>query len=163
MALMAITAMGASNQGTAMTPSTSNTEKPALRDRLRAHGLRPTRQRIAMARLLLDCGNRHVSADELFLEAQQAGVQLAYTTVYNILHQFTSAGLIREVVVEAGRTWFDTNIEPHIHVMHEDSGEIQDIAVDPGKMDLSEYFTLPAGKEICDVDIIIRVRNKKSD
>ncbi|MEX2008900.1 MAG: iron response transcriptional regulator IrrA, partial [Dongiaceae bacterium] len=85
---------------------------PAL-DRLKAAGLRPTRQRLALARLLFDRGDRHVSAEQLHDEAIGAKVPVSLATVYNTLHQFTSIGMLREVVVEAGRSYFDTNTSDH--------------------------------------------------
>ncbi len=77
--------------------------------RLREAGLRPTRQRLALGRLLFDGGDRHVTAEALHDEAQKAGVSVSLATVYNTLHQFTGAGLLREVVVDSSRTYFDTN------------------------------------------------------
>jgi len=69
-------------------------------ERLKAAGLRPTRQRLALAKLLLESGPRHVTAEELFHEARSAGIPVSLATVYNTLHQFTSVGLLREVVVD---------------------------------------------------------------
>src|ERR671928_2108479 len=80
-------------------------------DRLRQAGLRPTRQRLALARLLLDKGDRHVTAEQLHGEALGADIRVSLATVYNALHQFTAAGLLREVVVAPGRSYFDTNVE----------------------------------------------------
>ncbi|MEX0732710.1 MAG: iron response transcriptional regulator IrrA [Aquisalimonadaceae bacterium] len=134
----------------------------SIRNQLRALGLRPTRQRIAVARLLFSGEHRHLSAEELYNEAQAAGIRLAYTTVYNILHQFTQAGLIREVPVESGRTWFDTNIGSHVHLFDEDSGQIRDLELDSRQLELLRELHLPEDVEIRDVDIIVRVRKKKS-
>src|SRR5690348_12124416 len=82
--------------------------------RLRAAGLRPTRQRTALAELL-GSEHRHVSAESLLKDARKAGVPVSLATVYNTLHQFTDAGLLREVVVASGRTYFDTNTGDHQH------------------------------------------------
>lgn len=84
-------------------------------ERLRAAGLRPTRQRLALAKLLLGNGDRHVTAEQLYIEAAAAAMPVSLATVYNTLHQFTEAGLLREVVVEPGRSYFDTNIADHHH------------------------------------------------
>lgn len=124
--------------------------------RLRAAGLRPTRQRLALARLLFDDGDRHVSAEELHGQAAEAGVRVSLATVYNTLHQFTGAGLLREVVVDAGRTYFDTNIADHHHFFFEDSGRLQD--VDGASVALSALPEPPAGARIARVDVIIRVQ-----
>jgi Fur family iron response transcriptional regulator len=99
---------------------------PAI-DRLKSAGLRPTRQRLALARLLYDRGDRHVTAEQLHQEAASSNVRLSLATVYNTLHQFTSLGMLREVVVEPGRSYFDTSIGDHHHFFDEDSGELADI------------------------------------
>ncbi len=126
-----------------------------LIERLKAVGLRPTRQRLALAKLLFGPGNRHVSAERLHGEAVEAQVRVSLATVYNTLHQFTAAGLLREVVVEPGRSYFDTNVEDHHHFYFRDTGRIEDI---PGGglrvLDLPES---PAGTRIARVDIIVRV------
>jgi len=126
-------------------------------DRLRSVGLRPTRQRLALARLLLDGGDRHVSAEALHQEAQDAGVKISLATIYNTLHQFTQAGLLREVVVEPGRSYFDTNISDHHHFFHSDSGSLRDIPGDQVMMDLLP--DAPEGTKIERVDVIVRLRN----
>src|SRR5688572_20128468 len=86
-----------------------------IMQRLRAARLRPTRQRLALARLLFDGGDRHVTAEQLHGEATAAAIPVSLATVYNTLHQFTDAGLLREVVVEPGRSYFDTNADDHHH------------------------------------------------
>ena len=127
----------------------------SLIERLKGAGLRPTRQRLALARLLFERGDRHVTAEQLHCEAMSADVRVSLATVYNALHQFTRAALLREVVVEPGRSYFDTNTDDHHHFFHENSGELEDI---PGEhVVLSDLPTPPAGKSISRVDVIIRV------
>jgi Fur family iron response transcriptional regulator len=124
--------------------------------RLRSVGLRPTRQRLALARLLLENGDRHITAEQLHGEAMGADIQVSLATVYNTLHQFTEAGLLREVVVEPGRSYFDTNTTDHHHFFCDADGRLQDI---PGEEVMVSGFPLPPlGTEICRVDVIIRVR-----
>ena len=133
-------------------------EKPfsGLIERLRAAGLRPTRQRLALAKLLFDSGDRHLSAEQLHAEATAARVPVSLATVYNTLHQFTDAGLLREVVVEAGRSYFDTNTQDHHHFFHEDSGRLEDI---PGhEVGLQDVPAAPAGTRVSRVDVIIRLQ-----
>jgi Fur family iron response transcriptional regulator len=85
-------------------------------DRLKDTGLRPTRQRLALAKLLLEVGDRHVTAEQLHCEASDTGIKVSLATIYNTLHQFTKANLLREVVVESGRAYFDTNTNEHCHI-----------------------------------------------
>ena len=126
-----------------------------LIERLRAVGLRPTRQRLALARLLFDKGDRHVTAEQLHGEALAATVPVSLATVYNTLHQFIGAGLLREVVVNPGRSYFDTNVSDHHHFFYEDSGKLVDIPGD--RIDVSTVPSPPAGIAIRRVDVIIRV------
>jgi Fur family iron response transcriptional regulator len=119
-------------------------------------GLRPTRQRVALARLLFGSGDRHVTAEHLHCEALAASIAVSLATVYNTLHQFTSAGLLREVVVEPGRSYFDTNTQDHHHFFCESTGHLQDI---PGEMVMVGQLPQPPdGAEIRRVDVIIRIR-----
>ena len=126
-----------------------------LIERLKAAGLRPTRQRLALARLLQDGGDRHLSAEQLHEEALAAKVRVSLATVYNALHQFTAAGLLREVVVEPGRSYFDTNVEDHHHFYFEDSGRLEDIPGD--QVSLTNLPKPPKGSRLLRVDVIIRV------
>ena len=138
--------------------SSSRPFAPAL-DRLKTAGLRPTRQRLALARLLFDRGDRHVSAEQLHDEALAAKVRVSLATVYNTLHQFTSLGLLREVVVEAGRSYFDTNTSDHHHFFFEDSGLLQDI---PGhRVRVAALPAPPAGTHVSRVDVVVRVADDK--
>ncbi|MFI4987342.1 MAG: iron response transcriptional regulator IrrA [Alphaproteobacteria bacterium] len=127
--------------------------------RLRGAGLRPTRQRLALARLLFDKEDRHLSAEQLHAEAVAARVPVSLATVYNTLHQFTAAGLLREVVVEAGRSYFDTNTSEHHHFYHEDSGRLQDIA--GSELSVPTLPAPPEGSAVARVDVIVRLRNRK--
>jgi len=128
---------------------------PAI-DRLKSAGLRPTRQRLALARLLYDKGDRHVTAEQLHQEAGLANVRLSLATVYNTLHQFTSLGMLREVMVEPGRSYFDTNIGEHHHFFDEDTGELADI---PGEqVELAKLPSPPTGAKISRVDVIVRLK-----
>jgi Fur family iron response transcriptional regulator len=128
--------------------------------RLRGCGLRPTRQRVALARLLFHGGDRHVTAEQLHGEATSAAIRVSLATVYNTLHQFTTAGLLREVVVEPGRSYFDTNVDDHHHFYCETTGMLQDI---PGAaVMVSQLPGAPPGTEISRVDVIIRIRSQIS-
>jgi Fur family iron response transcriptional regulator len=128
---------------------------------LRSVGLRPTRQRLALARLLFDSGiDRHVTAEILHEEAMAAGARVSLATVYNTLHQFTDMGLLREVVVDCGRAYFDTNVGEHHHFFFESEGRLEDIPAD--QVHFAEIPKAPSGTEIAGVDVIIRVRGTPS-
>lgn len=124
-------------------------------DRLKAVGLRPTRQRLSLARLLFADGDCHVTAETLHGRAQEEGIKVSLATVYNTLHQFQAAGLLREVVVEPGRAYFDTNVADHHHFFHEGSGNLIDIPQEA--VTLGTLPTAPDGSRIARVDVIIRV------
>ena len=128
----------------------------ALR-KLKESGLRPTRQRIALARLLLESGPRHVTAEELFQEARTAGIPVSLATVYNTLHQFTAAGIMTEVVVGSGQSYFDTNPTSHYHYFDKSTGEIIDVPEEA-----IQFLRLPEpppGKVIDRIDVVVRIRS----
>jgi Fur family iron response transcriptional regulator len=127
-------------------------------ERLKRAGLRPTRQRLALTRLLFSQGDRHVSAEQLHAEAKSARVVVSLATVYNTLNQFTRAGLLREVVVEAGRSYFDTNTSDHHHVLAVATGSLMDIPA--GTLAVSGLPEVPAGLAIERVDVVVRLRPK---
>ena len=127
-------------------------------DRLKNAELRPTRQRLALAKLLLEEGDRHVTAEQLHGEARDAGIRVSVATVYNTLNQFTEAGLLREVVVDPGRAYFDTNTSEHHHFYTEESGTLEDIPGD--RVVLAAMPAVPPGKAIDRVDVILRLKAK---
>ena len=133
----------------------------AVDKRVREAGLRPTRQRIALADLLFAKGDRHLSAEELHEEATAAGVPVSLATVYNALHQFTQAGLLRILAVEGSKTYFDTNTSDHHHFYVEGENRIFDIA--SGPVTVSNLPEPPPGMEIAKVDIVVRLRPKRCD
>lgn len=124
-------------------------------ERLREADLRPTRQRLALARLLFDNGHRHVTAERLHEEAIGAHIRVSLATIYNTLHQFTEAGLLREIVVDYGRSYFDTNTGDHHHFFHEPSGRLEDIPA--GEVVVAEVPAAPDGTRIRRVDVIVRL------
>ncbi len=130
-------------------------------DRLRTAGLRPTRQRLALARLLFEAGDRHFTAEGLHGEAQAEQIPVSLATIYNTLHQFTAAGLLREVVVDSGRSYFDTNISDHHHFYDEAKGLLTDIPGD--QVSLTKLPDAPLGRKVARVDVIIRLEDETED
>ncbi len=124
-------------------------------DHLKDAGLRPTRQRLALARLLFAEGHRHISAEELFQEARNADIQVSLATIYNTLHQFTHAGLLREVPVDSGQSYFDTNVDHHHHFFVAETGEMMDIDTDAIHL---EAAPPPDGYAVERVDVVVRLR-----
>ena len=133
-----------------------NTTRPFANalELLRATKLRPTRQRLALARLLFEKGDRHVTAEQLHDEAGAASVSVSLATVYNTLHQFVAAGLLHEVVVDPGRSYFDTNTTDHHHFFFEETGRLMDIPSD--RVSVTNLPQPPHGA-IKRVDVTIRV------
>lgn len=127
----------------------------ALADRLREVGLRPTRQRMALADILLSQGKRHITAESLYSEAMSQGVNVSLATIYNALHTFTAKGLLREISIDSTRSYFDTNTEEHHHFYFEKSGKLEDI--DPNHVKLARVPDAPDGMSISRVDVVIRV------
>lgn len=132
-------------------------ENPRIYEKLRSVGLRATRQRMVLGELLLDADPRHVSAEELHHEAARAGARVSLATVYNTLHQFTEAGLLREVVVQPGRSYFDTNTCDHHHFYYPAEEKLEDIPADLVSFD--GLPTPPEGRAIRRVDVIIHVED----
>ena len=125
---------------------------------LRAAGLRSTRQRLALTRLLFVDTDRHVTAEALHKEARANNVRVSLATVYNTLNQFTEAGLLREVSASSGASFFDTNTTPHHHVLDEDTGMLTDLK--PGRLKIAGVPSPPQGSEVTSVDVVVRMRKK---
>lgn len=126
---------------------------------LRAAGLRPTRQRVSLGNLLFGRGNRHVSAESLHEEAVGARVPVSLATVYNTLHQFTEAGLLREIAVDGTKTYFDTNVTDHHHFFNESDGSVSDIPHEA--LTLGKLPDAPDGMEVARVDVVVRIRPRE--
>ncbi len=127
-------------------------------DLLRRAGLRPTRQRVALATLLFGSGDRHVTAEILHEEAVKAGERVSLATVYNTLHQFKGAGLLREIAIGGQRAYFDTNVSNHNHYFVEADGRLMDIPSDAVRVDgLPEP---PENFRISHIDVVVRLVQK---
>jgi Fur family iron response transcriptional regulator len=128
-----------------------------LEQMLRAAGLRPTKQRLALAALLFRGTHQHVSAEELHQRACAARAGVALATIYNTLHQFSQAGLLRDVTVDADCTYFDTDTSDHHHFFIEDEQRVIDIPT--GLIRLDGLPVPPPGTCVTHIDVIVRVRS----
>lgn len=136
-----------------MTPSSTETATKWLG----TADLRPTRQRVALAELLIGDGqHRHVTAESLFDSAKTKGASVSLATVYNTLRAFCDAGLLQEVMVDGTKSYFDTNTHDHPHFFWEDEGRLSDAPAD--QLVITNLPKAPEGAEIASVDVIIRLR-----
>jgi Fur family transcriptional regulator, iron response regulator len=127
--------------------------------KLREAGLRPTRQRVDLARLLFREGDRHVTAEMLHGEALVNNISVSLATVYNTLKQFTECGLLREVAIEGSKAYFDTKISDHQHFYFERDGRLIDL--DVGQEVMVSVPNLPEGTRIARIDVLIRLEKTK--
>ncbi len=109
---------------------------------LRKAQMRPTTQRMNLVKLLFSGGDRHVLPEELYREANDAGIHMSLATVYNTLHQFKDVGILKEIIAGSGKTFFDTRVAPHYHIFYEKTGKLVDLMADMIDVKLSE--ALPA-------------------
>jgi Fur family iron response transcriptional regulator len=126
--------------------------------RLRRAGLRPTRQRLVLAELLFGAGDRHVTAEMLHEEAVKAGERVSLATVYNTLHQFERAGLLREIAIGGQRAYFDTNTSNHNHFFVEAEGQLVDIA--GSEIRVEGLPDPPEHLQISHIDVVVRLIRK---
>lgn len=128
---------------------------------LQGAGLRPTRQRVALAALLVGDGrHRHVTAESLFDAAKDEGDSVSLATVYNTLRAFCDAGLLQEVTVDGSKSYFDTNTHDHPHFYWEDEARLTDAPSD--QLEIARVPDAPEGAEIASVDVVIRLRRKQT-
>ena len=126
-------------------------------DWLAGASLRPTRQRVTLARLLVGDGrDRHVTAESLFAAATKTDEKVSLATVYNTLRAFCDAGLMREITVDGSKSYFDTNMSDQPHFYWEDSAELTDAPAE--QLKISQIPDVPEGAEIASVDVVIRLR-----
>ncbi|SCZ50596.1 iron response transcriptional regulator IrrA [Epibacterium ulvae] len=128
---------------------------------LAAAGLRPTRQRVALAELLVGDGrHRHVTAESLFETAKSQGATVSLATVYNTLRAFCDAGVLQEIMVDGAKSYFDTNTHDHPHFFWEDDGRVTDAPSD--QLVITKLPDAPDGVEIASVDVVIRLRKTET-
>ena len=133
-------------------------ESASVADLMKTSGLRPTRQRLALGGLLFAGEDRHVTAEQLHSEVVSLGEHVSLATVYNTLHQFKRAGLLRELAVDGSKAYFDTNTSNHNHFLLEQNGELMDIPGD--SIQVTGVPAPPEGMEISHIDVIVRLAKK---
>ncbi|MEZ5752814.1 MAG: transcriptional repressor [Paracoccaceae bacterium] len=139
-------------------PQTTLAQRRAM-EWLDAVGLRPTRQRVTLAALLIGDGeDRHVSAERLFVAAHERGESVSLATVYNTLRAFCEAGLMTEISVDTARSYFDTRTDDHPHFFWEDSQTLSDAPAE--QLEFLRLPDAPEGYEAARVDVVIRLRRK---
>ncbi len=122
-------------------------------------GLRPTRQRVALAAMLGGDGqHRHVTAESLFAAVRDTGDSVSLATVYNTLRAFCDAGLLQEVTVDGSKSYFDTNTHDHPHFYWEDEHRLTDAPAE--QLEITRVPDAPEGAEIASVDVVIRLRKR---
>ena len=126
--------------------------------KIESSGIRPTKQRRVLAKILFEKGNRHLSANELFHDVKKEDRKISMATVYNTLKQFTSLGLVREIVVDQNKSLYCTNHKSHYHLYIEDEGKIIDI---PTKNIDLNIPSIPACLQLHNIDVIVRIRTLK--
>lgn len=126
---------------------------------LQAAGLRPTRQRLALGQLMFGDGDRHMTAEMLHGEAVATGERVSLATVYNALHQFRLAGLLRELAIDGAKTYFDTNTSNHSHFYVEAEGRLMDIPA--ADIQVCGLPSPPDGMRITHIDVVVRLAGKR--
>ncbi len=130
-----------------------------LKSVLTRAGLRPTRQRLALAELLFGNGDRHITAETLYQEARVQRHPPSFATIYNTLHQFAEHGLVREIALYGSKLWYDTKTGPHFHFYFEDRDELVDI---PDELIPLFNISPPDGTVITGVDVVVRLKKTEA-
>lgn len=130
--------------------------RPDIEALLTSFGVSPTVQRVQIASVMLD-RHQHLSADQVLARVNEGGSRVSKATVYNTLGLFARKGLLREVIVDPARVFYDSNTEPHYHLFEVDAGRLTD--VDASAISIARLPPLPPGTSIESVDLILRLRN----
>jgi len=137
---------------------TSLAREQAL-EMLERHGIAPTEQRVEIARLLF-ARHQHLSAEQILARLSRDSARVSKATVYNTLNLFAETGLVREVVIDSTKRFYDSNPDPHHHLFHTDTGRLEDVA--PARVQIGDLPGLPASMEVLGVDVVIRVGPRRA-
>jgi Fur family iron response transcriptional regulator len=124
-------------------------------ERLLAHGIQPTQQRLRIAEVLL-ASAQHLTAEQLLASLRQRGARVSKATLYNNLKLFAERGLIRELLLDGSRSWFDSNVQPHYHFQDLETGALMDVGV--AEVAFEHLPSPPPGMEVAGIDLVIRLR-----
>jgi Fur family iron response transcriptional regulator len=125
---------------------------------LAGHGIAPTEQRLEIARLLF-AKHQHLSAEQILAQLSRQASRVSKATVYNTLNLFAENGLVREVIIDPAKRFYDSNLDPHHHLFHIDTGRLEDVS--PARVQIAELPGLPDDTEVLGVDVVIRVTTRK--
>jgi len=120
-------------------------------------GISPTQQRLKIGMVLFN-KNQHLSADQVLEMVNMEGNIASKATIYNTLGLFARKGLIREVIVDSTKVFYDSNTQPHHHFYNIDNGTLHDVAAD--QLQITGLPVPPDAAEIKDVDVIIRIQQR---
>ena len=137
------------------TSGSTQGQGPAHADRLLAHGIQPTQQRLRIAEVLL-ANPQHLTAEQVLVALRQRGARVSKATLYNNLKLFAERGLIRELLLDGSRSWFDSNVQPHYHFQNLDTGALTDVGV--SEVAFEHLPSPPPGMEVAGIDLVIRLR-----
>ena len=127
--------------------------------KLKKNGIRPTKQRMVLAKLLFEKGDRHISAEEIFDEIKKEDRKISLATIYNTLKQFRNIGLLKELVIDQNKSIYCTNHDAHYHLLIEDENKIIDIPQENIDLNIPE---IPACLNLHNIDVVVRVRTLKN-
>ena len=137
------------------TSGTTQGQGPIYAERLLAHGIQPTQQRLRIAEVLL-ASAQHLTAEQLLGSLRQRGARVSKATLYNNLKLFADRGLIRELLLDGSRSWFDSNVQPHYHFQDLETGALTDVGV--AEVAFQHLPAPPPGMEVAGIDLVIRLR-----
>ena len=126
--------------------------------KLQSAGLRPTRQRVILAKILFQSGPRHITAEQLHREVHRSALRISLATIYNTLNQFVGAGLLREIVGQAAQTYFDTRLDNHFHFVLPDNQGLTDFPAD--WVGFKKMPDLPEGTEIDKIEVTVHLKKR---
>ena len=130
-------------------------------EKLRSSGLRPTRQRIQISKVLFDRENTfHFTIQDLSqIIKNEFNEKISLATVYNTIHEFKKKGYLKEISLKGNKTFFDTNISNHHHFYDEDMSQLVDI--EDKNISVNYLAKIPSGKKIKSIEVLVKIEDHK--